>query len=196
MQFFGKLSNQQINGFFPKGKGRGNIKMTPETFTYFTKRNVSEQIRSIIMKELDTSELILTDMTGCIGGDSIAFGSYFHQVNSVELCPEYYEMLVHNIGCYRYNILPTLGNSVEFIQNNVQDVIFCDPPWGGADYKKQGLLNFSMDGKPLEEIADLALMHAKMVIFKLPKNYDFERLKSGRNCKHIILQKMDLMIIT
>ena len=67
------------------------------------------------------------------------------------------------------------------------NTIFIDPPWGGICYRKNDLLRLSLSDVPIEElvldifnkfrtinISPLDSYSNRLVVLKLPKNYDIE----------------------
>ena len=202
------VPNLQINYLFPKyGYKSGNMIADKESLTYFSSNNVSKQIKILVkcclnMRGLDPAKLVITDMNGCIGGDTLQFASYFKYVNSVEISPKFYEMLAHNINCYNFGnkISTHEGNSVDFVANNYQNVVYCDPPWGGKDYKSQKNITLEMNGLPMHELLMNIFKKQEIIlaILKLPKNYNFQELRSAvlEYDETILYEQHDLVKIT
>jgi hypothetical protein len=76
------------------------------------------------------------------------------------------------------------------------DIFFFDPPWGGPDYKKQSNLRLKMDSLDLDVIIDYVSQKStnKLIVFKLPFNYDFEQF-SNYNYKLYEINKYYIIII-
>jgi hypothetical protein len=80
-----------------------------------------------------------------------------------------------------------------------QDIIFIDPPWGGKNYKSIDKINISIDEYTLEDICNHLIKNslAKLIVLKLPKNYNFEQLESQISfpIEYYELKKMILVLI-
>jgi len=138
----------------------------------------ADLISEIIKNNFDNSELKILDGTGGLGGNTISFLKYFNSVTSIEIDKERYSMLVNNVKLYNtnvklYNTNVKLVNddSIKYITSNY-DIYFFDPPWGGPTYKKNKNIRLKIGGLNLSEIAK-KINKNKLLIFKLPFNYDF-----------------------
>jgi 16S rRNA G966 N2-methylase RsmD len=148
-------------------------------------------------------ELVVTDMTAGVGGNTLLFGKYFKYVNAIELDYVRSCYLKHNIGVYNFdNINVYHGNCLDYVIRNDflnQDIVFIDPPWGGKNYKSQDKITICLEEYSLEDICNHLIKHslAKLIVLKLPKNYDFDVIKSMVKCPlHIHeLKKMILVVI-
>jgi len=119
------------------------------------------------------------DGFGCVGGNTIAFARFCKKVFMIELDENRLAMAKHNASIYG------VEDKIEFIHGDffdkapeVQaDVLYLDPPWGGPEYKDIEtfkLSHFSPDGT---KTLDLAFIHFKEVVLRVPKNFDFTELK-------------------
>ena len=54
-----------------------------------------------------------------------------------------------------------------------QHVVFLDPPWGGPDYRKHARLMLYLDDVPLHKIVNRLIDSAKLIVLKVPFNFDF-----------------------
>jgi ubiquitin C-terminal hydrolase len=137
----------------------------------------------IFSKRLDT--LTITDATSNIGGDTIKFGLHFKNVVGVEINPENFKALQHNVGVYGLKNVELiqdssfrLWNSDNFPRTNL---LFIDPPWGGVDYDKETAIDiFLYEGDqkiPLDVVlSNLREMPSHGIFLKLPYNYMAEKL--------------------
>lgn len=141
-------------------------------------------------------KMIITDITAGVGGNTLCFAKYFKYVNAIEIVFPRYMMLLNNIKVYEIlNINSYNGDSIPFIlndnkilqdpepqiSNNIfgginQDIVFCDPPWGGKGYKLKTNIKLTINNISIELLANELLEKNKcqMVVYKLPNNYDME----------------------
>lgn len=170
------------------------------------------------------SELVITDMTAGVGGNILNFAHYFKYVNGIEIDPIRCQYLQHNVELYEFiNVNYYSDNAVKLLieeDDLVQDIIFFDPPWGGKDYKNfpDLRLRFGL-GEETECIIDTNAITTtklespnlysiesvckllfeksknKMIVLKLPNNYDFKYFISELDPNNVILFSLDRMTI-
>ncbi len=148
-------------------------------------------------------ELVITEMTAGIGGNVLNFANYFKYVNAIEIDSVRCDYLKINTELYDFlNVNYYNDDSVKLLideDNIAQDIIFFDPPWGGKNYKahKKLKLQFGSDTDPksIEDICVSLLKKPrnKMIILKLPNNYDFDYFKSVLSDYTIICFGLDRM---
>ncbi len=183
--FFSKIVTRQY------GKDHFSIKDEPELKVFFntadrskdfwftsegvysmTRANEATQINKIMFQKLGKplSELQITDATACIGGNTLAFGREFKHVTAVELNPQNYAALVHNIEAFGLNDKITAVNSdyTSVMSNLNQDVVFADPPWGGLDYRDSQNISLELSGIKIEDL--VSKLHCAVFI-KVPHNF-------------------------
>ena len=183
------MNNKKI--FFDKlfpwknGVNRNNLMVDYECVSYVTIPKDSDHIsKSIVnkMKKYNNSpkDITIIDSTACIGGDSITFCNYFGIVIPIEIDEERYRQLIHNLNLYNLNnAYPVLGNCIDIIPDIQRkiDVVYIDPPWGGSDYKKKEKLKLKLGDNDLDQMIKYLLSNSiKLVVIKLPKNYDYDGL--------------------
>lgn len=140
--------------------------------------------------KLDSKNLVITDATGNVGGDTLSFAKYFKFVQSVEIKEYIAEYLRNNIRVYGFTNVTVFND--DYTQINLsQDVLYMDPPWGGASYKDKKSLTLSLSGVPLEHIINDVDKKTKLIVLKLPLNYDICHLM-----KSIIFRKVSIHNIT
>jgi len=154
-------------------------------------------IVDIIYKIMGTTDITITDGTACIGGDTLAFSNKFKLVNSIEMDKTRYEYLKHNMAIFgRTNISFYNDSYLNLFKTIKQDVIYLDPPWGGPDYKTKKYVKLTLGDVPLEaickEIIDYKL--SKLIVLKLPFNYDLRDFKNLHRFKMYNLHNM--LVIT
>lgn len=165
-----------ISSFFPKKKGinESKLQMTKEGFYSMTSPKDAQHISNIIKYTMQTDNIVITDATANNGGNTINFATNFKKVNSVEIDEFTYNVLKNNVKIFK------LEDNVEFhcedytkiMKKLKQDVIFFDPPWGGSNYKRKKSLKLYLSGINLEKIVNDLKNHAKMIVLKVPYNFD------------------------
>jgi 16S rRNA G966 N2-methylase RsmD len=167
---------------------------------------ISKIICNHLLKyNLNPQKIKIVDYTAGVGGNVLSFSKYFNQVYAIEICKNRSEYLENNINVYGYKNISVINDSAITYQENrlIQDdinAIFIDPPWGGNDYKNIDNLQLKLDDTTIEELIsdifkkysdhylkispatiknnfiDYNNMNNKLIILKLPKNYDIENL--------------------
>ena len=153
--------------------------------------------------------LVISDMTAGVGGNVLNFANYFKYVNAIEIDNIRYNYLNKNIKLYNHNNVNCYNaDSLNLLVEKddiAQDIIFFDPPWGGKNYKSYSTLRLLFGEYSIENVCKILFQrpppsrsHNKMIIMKLPNNYDFdymmEELKEYR-CSKIQLERMTIVII-
>jgi len=147
---------------------------------------------------------VITEMTAGVGGNVLNFAKYFKYVNAIEIDPIRYNYLDKNIILYDFeNVNCYNEDSINFLIDKndiVQDILFFDPPWGGKDYKLFSNLKLTFGPYSIENVCKLLFQkkYNKMIIMKLPNNYDFnfmiEELKEYRLSKYV-LDRMTIVVV-
>jgi 16S rRNA G966 N2-methylase RsmD len=156
----------------------------------------------IILQIMNTNDIIITDATAGVGGNTISFAENFKLVNSIELDSIRFEYLKNNLSIYnKRNVKLYNSDFLQIISLLKQDVVFIDPPWGGKDYKSKGEIILNVSNISLEKICNNILYnnYAKMVVLKLPINYNTKYL--NKNIEYVthyykLRNKMSLVCIT
>jgi hypothetical protein len=157
-----------------------NLQTTQEGLYSITKRRDSERIIGIIKQTVrDVHTKIITDGTGCIGGDTIQFALAFKNVHSIEVNFENFEILSQNIKVFELKNVLLYNGDCTSVFNWKTDVLYLDPPWGGPEYKSKVNLDLMIGSKRidlwLEEIL-IRKNRPSYIFLKLPHNYNFNRL--------------------
>jgi 16S rRNA G966 N2-methylase RsmD len=176
------------------------LKIDDESFSFITIREIADFTSKIICHHLITDftsplKISICDLTAGVGGNVISFSNYFNNVNAIEINTLRYEYLINNINIYGLkNINCYNCCAIEFINDNLlklnPSVLFIDPPWGGFGYKNNDSLKLTLSNLPIEDLLvyilnkfslgyiscnknlEYSIEHNKIIIFKLPKNYD------------------------
>tara|TARA_E500000178_G_scaffold162512_1_gene162054 strand:+ start:2820 stop:3464 length:645 start_codon:yes stop_codon:yes gene_type:complete len=140
---------------------------------------------------------VIVDATAGIGGNVLSFAKIFNKVYSIEINDKRFEYLENNVKNYCYdNIKCIKGDSIKLIKEGLvdvkdnPDVVFFDPPWGGPAYKYVKDIELKIGESNFYEIIDLifTLNKVKLVVLKLPFNYNFLELINYCNSKNLISQ--------
>ncbi len=131
--------------------------------------------RDIAMKL--RGETVLDPFCGA-GGNVIAFAQAGKRVLASDKNPERLALAARNADLFGVSHLISfdIGDAVKVLETCSADAVYLDPPWGGPDYWQRGaftLRDFSPDGR---ELLQQALLFAREVAIKLPKNFALEEL--------------------
>ncbi len=146
----------------------------------------------------DFSKYTITDATAGVGGNTISFCQNFGFVNAIEMNRKRFSYMTNNLELYRCNNMKCYNkNLLDIIFNLNQDVIFVDPPWGGKMYKANDKITLNISGIDIEELVNNVFekTSTKIIICKLPKNYDINNLKQIKNKKRYIYRTRRMIIL-
>jgi 16S rRNA G966 N2-methylase RsmD len=154
-----------------------NLKFDTEGGYSLTYQKDANTISQLIKNTFGDVKIL--DATAGLGGNSISFGLHFSNVISIEINKERCELLKENLEIFnlKHNII--CGDFLEHIDNinDVYDLVFVDPPWGGPLYKLKQSLNILINNITLYDITKKILNMNKIIIWKLPFNYDLNEFK-------------------
>ena len=121
-----------------------------------------------------------------------------------------------------YNVIPVNDDCLKiFYRINFIDIMYFDPPWGGKSYKNENYIRLCIGDLFIDEIVNIIFNNntvdntvdntadntvdntladttikiksdVKMVIFKLPKNYDIQGLYQKTKSNNIIMLMYEL----
>lgn len=203
--------NKRILKLFPylKDTVKANqLKIDDDSIHYISVRDVAELITKIIEKHLlklniNIKETIITDATSGVGGNTLSFAKSFKYVNAIEIDNTRCKYLKNNIDIYDIKNVNVFKEDCTKILNSFedQDVVFIDPPWGGKLYKKIKSIRCMIADMPIEIICNNLMDNSKtnnspkLIVFKLPKNYDLDYLIKYINSDKIFMHSLKKMII-
>jgi len=189
-----------IDRLFPdvnEKKLQHKLKIDHESIMYITipedAKKITRIIQNHINKYIKNHETIITDATGGIGGNVISFANSFKHVNVIELESKRFNYLLNNIDAYNLkNVTLEHDDSVVAVPKiENHHVIFIDPPWGGKKFKDKDKwkdkIRLQLSSIPIEDICVNYLDKNKMkcvpklIVLKLPKNYDIQLLYNAIN---------------
>ena len=165
------------------------LKLTTEGEYSVTYKKDAERITNIMKSTIgNLSDKTITDVTGCVGGDTINFALNFKTVHTIEKNAENYDTLVNNVNQYSLkNVFIHKGDSTEIFDWKT-NVLYIDPPWGGPDYKTKKDLDLFMSSKRLDEWIEEILLRKNRpdyIFLKLPQNFNFKRFNFLSNVDSI-----------
>jgi predicted RNA methylase len=166
-------------------------------------KNVSKFICNIIKKYIRNNEydnLIITDATAGIGGNTLSFILNYGIVNSIEINKTRFEYLVNNVKVYglQDNVKFYCEDFTKIYSNLNQDIVFIDPPWGGKDYKNNNLIDLKLSNIDISLICNNLKTKSKLIVLKVPQNFNFKKFYSNIIYKFVHihkLNKMDIIVI-
>ena len=173
-----------------------------------TKLSVRKIIKNIIKNSYKflkikkkLKDLIITDSNGGNGGISIYFSKYVKKVNCIELNNIHYNIIKNNLELYNVSKKVKLINDdyVDQMFKLKQDVIICDPPWGGKSYKKSKKIKLQLDN--IDIVCIINQLYEKklftLFILLVPYNYDMENFFRNIKATNININLSDkVKIIT
>jgi hypothetical protein len=176
-----------------------NLKNTEEGAYSVTKYRDSEQFIKIIRDVMPILTSI-TDVTACVGGDTINFALNFQRVRSIEINKENYDALCHNLTIYGLENVETYHGDAISVYNWYSEALYIDPPWGGPAYRSQKVLDLYLSNTRLDVwLSDILQRNTRpaFIFIKLPYNYNFERFDSLPNIEYIKTYKIrNLVFVT
>tara|TARA_B100001287_G_C22603492_1_gene491569 strand:- start:92 stop:682 length:591 start_codon:yes stop_codon:yes gene_type:complete len=158
----------QINKSYMKKYFTDNLIVPESVLGIYTTKSQAIQINKII-KMYSQPDYIITDSTACIGGNSYYFLKNFKRVNLVEPDFENFNILKINTN-YQINTFNCSYNCLKFILR--QDIVYFDPPWGGADYKSKKEIDLYLDNINVLDIINEIYNYTKIVALKVPNNFN------------------------
>ena len=218
------ISSDKIN--FIKFKGDIELisksAKTSEQLESYSKTNQEEAIKinNIIEKNIGSTDILLIDGTTSIGGNFLEFIKHFKYNIGIELNKERYDRLNDNIkgmdniiikkenklyNKYIYDDKKIITINGSFISvypkilkkyDNMDIVVFLDPPWGGKEYKNYDKIIFGLDGIALLDIINKIREIKENVYFclKLPLNYYLDSFW-GYDYKKYVFKKFQIIYL-
>jgi len=146
-----------------------NLKSDNEGLYSLSHKEDADKLSQIIMNKFGNIKIM--DATSGIGGNSISFGTFFSNVISIELNSSRFQLLKENIESRNLKNILLNGSFMNYL-NMDYDLTFIDPPWGGPNYKYQNKIRLTLDGISLKEVSRILKNKDKIIVWKLPFNYD------------------------
>ncbi|CAM9565206.1 unnamed protein product [Scytosiphon promiscuus] len=195
-------------------KRRNRLRFDEESLWSITDQNTADEMSNIalLLPGVSVATAVI-DGTACVGGNAISFVSAFDEVWAVEIDPDRFDLLKGNVKksiarsahkqktvrFFNADFLDVLENERDQIAAK-RPVVFIDPPWGGEEYKKKGLVDLVLsDTKMVEVCSRSAKAGARHVLLKVPTNFNVRGFRdavgaAGRVTLHD-LRKMLLIAV-
>lgn len=136
---------------------------------------------------------VICDATACIGGNTASFAKAFRHVIAIEKDKCRFDMLSNNMNILKaMNVRCVHGDAIEELAwgctgtyrsirdpDNMYDVIFVDPPWGGKEYKSQEKLSLELSGRSIQDIFRDWSKYTRYFAIKTPLNFDESTFQSA-----------------
>jgi 16S rRNA G966 N2-methylase RsmD len=182
LKIFPQLSNYNLYS---------KIQIDENSYKYITSNIIAEIISKIICIHLtnhgiNPKNMTLIELMGGCGGNTISFSWYFNNIISLELSSIRSAYLQNNLNLYDcFNVKVINMCAVEFCNNHLQkhnsNIIFIDPPWGNDWNKVYKNFRITFNNEPFETFLKTTInkinnnpIKLKLIIVKLPKNYDLK----------------------
>jgi len=171
---------------YKRGVSMKEIELTEEGKYSYTKREDGDKTIHFLKRYIPSlhSRSIL-DGTGNIGGDTILFGLNFQTVHSIELDPENFKALEHNVELYKLkNVHLHEGDTTKLYKEYPSEILYLDPPWGGPDYKEKRDLDLWLGSHRIDVFLRDSVLGKDVswkpiwIVLKLPFNYNWARLET------------------
>jgi predicted RNA methylase len=174
------------------GSDKKDLKITNIGMYSITDPQTAQRISDTIKKILKTNKLTITDATANNGGNTINFAKNFKFVNSVEIVSDHCKVLENNIKAFNLeNVKIYCDDFISIKDSLTNDVIFIDPPWGGPDYIKHEHLELEVGSYKLANLVnELLKSNAKLIVIKVPRNYDFDNLRKNIKANMLEIQSI------
>ena len=169
---------------YKRGVDMRDIQVTEEGKYSYTKQKDGERTIQFLKRYISSLHTrSILDGTGNIGGDTILFGLNFHTVNSIELDPDNFKALTHNVNLYKLkNVHLHEGDTTVLYKEYPSDILYLDPPWGGPDYKDKKELDLWIGSHRVDVFLRDSVLSPRegkpqWIVLKVPFNYKWDRLE-------------------
>jgi predicted RNA methylase len=171
---------------YKRGVSMKEIQLTEEGKYSYTKREDGEKTIQFLKRHIPSLHTrTILDGTGNMGGDTILFGLNFQTVHTIELDPENFKALEHNVNLYRLrNVHLHEGDTTKLYKEYPSDILYLDPPWGGPDYKDKKDLDLFLGSHRIDVFLRDSVLEKTAswkpiwIVLKLPFNYNWARLEA------------------
>lgn len=191
-KFILKTNNHRFQNsrlYFPSAFHHLNLQTRPETPIVCSRPEASVVIMNIIHSLCDNVSLLI-DATAHVGCDTLSLALLFKDTKfiAIEKDTENFTVLERNVSmCELNNITVVHDDFVRFLQNTelTIDVLYIDAPWGGTSYKKNTTVSLFINDIELSVILRQCCDNSRVIILKVPVNFDLEVFQQNMNNKTI-----------
>ena len=151
-------------------------------------------IKVFFRKHYRMCDITAIDATAHIGCDTITFMRNFGRVVAVEENTNTFKILssnvkdeqnVKNLTLLNESFLDTLHRLQDISIEYKTTFVYIDAPWGGLDYRYKSNIDLYLDNINIIDIADRLLKLVRLVVIKVPKNFNIEYIKKYDKQKFI-----------
>ena len=191
-----------MSTLFPPRTGLDRNKLQITSIGVYSVTSYKSNLETVdLISKRMGKNITIMDATACVGGDTIGFAMNFDKVISIERDNINYGALVHNIKMYGLDNVETFNGNFLDIYNNIinnqkPDVVYFDPPWGGKDYYKTDKLDLFLDNKNIKEIVGDIIGRVKLVVLKVPTNFNYDDVDKLGDVSIHKLKKFDIVLIS
>lgn len=187
----------QISDDYSIKRAFGNVDVNKIMISNVSQYSLSSEKEALyvakrIKQMLKTDNLVITDATANVGGNTYGFARTFKLVNAVEIEKEHAKMLENNMKFLGVDdkIKIIEGDYTEIYKNINQDVIYIDAPWGGPSYREKKIVDLELSGINIINFSNELLDKAKLIVYRVPFNFDFNRLNNITRATTIIVDRI------
>lgn len=174
-----KETQDSLKSFFPRTSNFGNIMSNKQGIFSVTTPSQAKQILSDI--NINTRDYSLVDMTAGTGGFPINWKNNFKSFTAFEIDPNNFGTLQNNVDAFGIKNI-TLNNSdvTESLTKELYKdaVVIVDPEWGGLRYKDTKSIDLFLGDHNLIDIIKKIKKWTKLIMIKVPNNYNFKDLEN------------------
>lgn len=195
------LNVKSINNSFVNNNFYNYLLLDEVSLYSTTSLEDSNHITNLIEKymkyyfKMNKENIVVTDATSGVGGNAISFAKKFKKVNAIEIDHNRVYLLGVNITLHDVkNINIYNKNYIKVFNKLVQDVVFIDAPWGGRNYKFKTNIKLLLSNQHVEIICN-KLENTKMMVLKVPLNFNFNFFFKKIKYKKVLIHKLSKMFI-
>ncbi len=141
------------------------------------KPQMGGQLIAFIKKQIkNIKNLVVTETHGGLGGFTIPLAANFKKVQTVEIEKVHADIIKNNVSVLNHRNVQVYENDfMEIYPSLQQDVIVCDPPWGGLDYHEKKNIQLGLNNVNIIYFINKLAREKRYSLFVLlvPANYDF-----------------------
>lgn len=159
---------------------------------------IEHELLTYGLSESELKNITVTETHGGVGGFSLGLIKQFNNLNIAEINKIHADVIKNNLEVYGYdktkNKIITIYNEnyLNIFDKLEQDVIICDPPWGGKVYAKEKQMKLWISNIDLTYIINYlnANKKFKLFIFLAPFNFDFNSFFKNVKASEIKIAKV------